>query len=155
MKDLNTLIPADSGWTIDEATAINTDGKIAANGHKAGVGTHALLLTPTSDPPPDSQAPSAPTITSPQNSAYVSEDPFSVSGSAEAASTVELFEGTNSAGTTMADSSTGAWSIALRGVSEGTHIYKAKATDAAVTSLLPQRPLRLRWTRPLPRSLAW
>ena len=32
MKDLNDLIPADSGWSIGEATAINTDGKIAATG---------------------------------------------------------------------------------------------------------------------------
>jgi len=31
MQDLNDLIPADSGWTIEEATAINSDGKIVAN----------------------------------------------------------------------------------------------------------------------------
>jgi hypothetical protein len=44
---------------------------------------------------------------------------------------VELFEGTASKGTTKADSSSGAWSIALSGISEGTHTYFAKATDAA------------------------
>jgi hypothetical protein len=44
---------------------------------------------------------------------------------------VELFEGTTSRGTTKADSSSGAWSIALSGVSEGAHTYTAKATDAA------------------------
>src|SRR5215204_6040150 len=32
MKDLNDLIPADSGWTIYEAAGINTDGQIAATG---------------------------------------------------------------------------------------------------------------------------
>jgi Bacterial Ig-like domain len=80
----------------------------------------------------DIQAPSPPTITSPQNNTSVSEGPFSVSGSAEAASTVELFEGTTSKGTTKADSSSsGAWSIALSGVSAGAHTYSAKATDAA------------------------
>ena len=59
MKDLNDLIPPASGWTIYEATAINSNGKIAATGDKAGVGRHALLLTPTSDspPPPDSTNP--------------------------------------------------------------------------------------------------
>jgi len=51
MKDLNTLIPADYGRTIHDATAINSKGQIAATGYKAGVGTHALLLTPTSDIP--------------------------------------------------------------------------------------------------------
>jgi hypothetical protein len=44
---------------------------------------------------------------------------------------VELFEGTASKGTTKADSSSGAWSIALSGLSEGAHTYTAKATDAA------------------------
>src|SRR5215203_287460 len=30
MKDLNDLVPADLGWTIEEATAINSNGQIAA-----------------------------------------------------------------------------------------------------------------------------
>jgi probable HAF family extracellular repeat protein len=133
MIDLNTLLPADSGWTIHDARAINTDGKIAATGHKDGVGTHALLLTPTSDSPPldDTEAPPPPSITSPQNNSYDTDGSFSVAGSAEAGSTVELFEGTTSKGTTKADSSSGAWSIALSGLSEGAHTYFAKATDAA------------------------
>ena len=133
MIDLNTLIPADSGWTISSATAINNDGQIAANGYQDGGGTHALLLTPTSDnpPPADTEAPSAPTITSPQNNTYYTDGSFSVSGSAEASSTVELLEGTTSKGATKADSSSGAWSIDLSGVSDGVHTYSAKATDAA------------------------
>jgi probable HAF family extracellular repeat protein len=125
MIDLNTLIPADSGWTIRDATAINSKGKIAATGHKDGVGTHALLLTPTSGPNPLK-------ITSPlNNTLYDPDGSFSVSGTAPAGSTVELFEGTTSQGTTKADSSSGAWSMALSGVSEGAHTYTAKATDAA------------------------
>src|SRR5215204_2010392 len=133
MRDLNSLIPADSGWTIHEATAINNNGQIAATGYKEGVGQHALLLSPTngSPPPDDTQAPSPPSITSPQNNSYDTDGSFSVSGSAEAGSTVELFEGTTSKGTTKADSSSGAWSIAVSGVSEGAHTYTAKATDAA------------------------
>jgi len=43
---------------------------------------------------------------------------------------VELFEGTTSKGTTKADSS-GAWSIDLSGLSDGSHTYSARATDAA------------------------
>jgi hypothetical protein len=74
---------------------------------------------------------SPPNITSPQNDAYDTDGSFSVSGTAGAGSTVELFEGANSKGTTKADSSSGAWSIALSGVPEGNHTYSAKATDAA------------------------
>ena len=127
MRDLNTLIPPDSGWTITEATAISNNGKIAATGYKDGVGNHALLLTPTSAIP-------APTISSPKNNTYDSYGSFIVSGKAVAGSTVELFEGTTSKGTTKADSSTGAWSIALSGVSEGAHTYSAKATVSGNTS---------------------
>jgi hypothetical protein len=75
-------------------------------------------------------APSAPTITSPQNNSYDTDGSLSVSGNAEAGSTVELFEGTTSKGTTKADSSSGAWSIALSGLSDGSHTYTAKAKDA-------------------------
>jgi Bacterial Ig-like domain len=91
---------------------------------------------------------SPPTITSPQNNTNYSDGTFTISGTAPAGSTVELFEDTTSRefeggvlvhtlsstveprGTTKADSSSGAWSIALSGVSEGPHTYFAKATGA-------------------------
>src|ERR671913_1752861 len=131
MKDLNDSIPADSGWTITSASAINNEGQIAATGHKVGVGTHALLLTPTSDTPPPDDAPSPPAITSPLNNTYDTDGSFSVSGNAEAASTVEIFEGVTSRGTAKADASSGAWSKSLSGVSEGAHTYTARATDVS------------------------
>src|SRR5215216_6900402 len=81
-----------------------------------------------------SVAPAPPKITSPQNNTYDRDSSISVSGSAERGSTVELFEGTTSKGTTKADSSTGAWSIALSKVSDGAHTYSAKATNAVGTS---------------------
>ena len=86
-----------------------------------------------------SVAPSPPKITSPQNNTYDKDGSFSLSGTAERGSTVELFEGTTSKGTTKAeytraDSSSGAWSIALSGVSDGVHTYTAKATNVAGTS---------------------
>jgi probable HAF family extracellular repeat protein len=138
MIDLGTRTHPDQNgnvWTLDTARGINNNGQIIVSGSRVDQnGTDvnsALLLTPTSDPPPgDSQPPSAPSITSPQNNSYDTDGSFSVSGNAEASSTVELFEGTTSRGTTKASSS-GAWSIALSGVSEGAHTYKARATDAA------------------------
>ena len=84
-----------------------------------------MLLTPTSGPDPLK-------IISPLNNTLYDQDgSFSVSGTTPAGSTVELFEGTASKGTTKADASPGIWSIALSGVSEGAYTYTAKATDAA------------------------
>ena len=42
LQNLNNLIPAGSGFTIDNATAINDKGQIVAE-----AGGHTLLLTPT------------------------------------------------------------------------------------------------------------
>ncbi len=77
----------------------------------------------------DTVAPSAPAITNPANNSYDTDGAFTVSGTAEANSTVELFEGAQSKGTTTANGS-GSWSINLSGVSEGDHTYTAKVTDA-------------------------
>jgi len=142
MIDLGTRLHPDNNgniWNLGSANGINNKGQIVTDGSRKetdGITYRysALLLSPTSDTPPadDTEAPSPPTITSPQNNSYDKVGSFSVSGSAEAASTVELFEGTTSTGkTTLADSSSGAWSIDLGGVSEGTHTYSAKAKDAA------------------------
>ena len=49
MYDINTMIPPGSGWTIDDAYAINDNGWIAATGTNPNVNggaEQALLLTP-------------------------------------------------------------------------------------------------------------
>jgi uncharacterized protein (TIGR03437 family) len=46
MQDLNTLIPADTGWILSLASGINDSGQIVGNGAINGV-SHAFLLTPT------------------------------------------------------------------------------------------------------------
>ena len=46
MKDLNSLIPAGSGWVLINANAINNVGQIPGYGTKGGH-NHAFLLTPT------------------------------------------------------------------------------------------------------------
>lgn len=45
MKDLNTLIPRNSGWVLSEATGINDAGQIVGSGTIHG-NEHAFLLTP-------------------------------------------------------------------------------------------------------------
>jgi probable HAF family extracellular repeat protein len=46
MQDLNNFIPANSGWILQDAAAINSSGQIAGTGLINGL-THAFLLTPT------------------------------------------------------------------------------------------------------------
>jgi probable HAF family extracellular repeat protein len=43
--DLNSLIPADSGWTLSNANAINDRGQIVGQGINPGGQPHAFLLT--------------------------------------------------------------------------------------------------------------
>ena len=45
MYDLNNLIPANSGWTLVNASAINDLGQIVGNGLVNGAG-HAFRLDP-------------------------------------------------------------------------------------------------------------
>ena len=46
MIDLNTAIPADSGWTLMFSESINDRGQIAGWGVNPGGGVHGFLLTP-------------------------------------------------------------------------------------------------------------
>ena len=49
MRDLNELIPTDSGWTLQYATAVNRRGQIVGWGRIDGE-THGFLLTPLALP---------------------------------------------------------------------------------------------------------
>jgi probable HAF family extracellular repeat protein len=49
MRDLNNLIPPESGWTLVAATGINDFGQITGYGLRFG-DTHAFLLTPAPEP---------------------------------------------------------------------------------------------------------
>ena len=50
--DLNNLIPAISGWTLEYATAINDNGWIVGDGSNSLGQQHAFLLTPFVIVPP-------------------------------------------------------------------------------------------------------
>jgi probable HAF family extracellular repeat protein len=52
MTDLNSLIPANSGLTLAGARSINDRGQIAGYAWEPSGLAHAILLTPTSPPPP-------------------------------------------------------------------------------------------------------
>jgi hypothetical protein len=97
----------------------------------------------TADPTPakhtwtvDTVVPEAPTITSPEDNSHNNTGSVTLSGTAEPGSTIEIFEGTASKGTTRADAS-GAWSVMIKSVPDGSHTYTATATDAATNTSPP------------------
>jgi hypothetical protein len=78
----------------------------------------------------DTTAPNAPVIGSPADNGYNNSGDITVSGTVEAGSSVELFEGGTSTGTVNAGPD-GAWSIQVSGVPNGEHTYTATAEDQA------------------------
>jgi bacillolysin len=79
----------------------------------------------------DTTPPAPPVINSPPDNSFDTDGTITLSGTAEGGSTVEVFDGATSKGTTPVDPTSGAWSMTLSAVGDGTHTYTAKATDAA------------------------
>ena len=90
----------------------------------------------------DTTPPSPPVITSPPDNTIDYDGNFTVSGTAEANSTVELFEELASRGTATTNAS-GQWSKALTGVADGSYTYTASARDAAGNTSDPSSPLKV------------
>ena len=107
------------------------------------------ILTGATDVTP----PVAPVFTAPANNSYDTDGAFTVSGTAEALSTVNLLEGATNRGTATTTAG-GGWSIPLTGVAEGAHTYTATATDAATNVSLPSagRTITVDTVRPLVSS---
>lgn len=78
----------------------------------------------------DTVPPDPPVILDPPEGTYDTDGKFTVAGTAEPGSMVDLFESEISRGTVRAGDA-GAWSMELTGVADGTHSYTAKATDVA------------------------
>jgi hypothetical protein len=78
----------------------------------------------------DTVTPAVPTISSPADGSYNNAGNVTLSGTAEANSTVTIFDGAASQGSTTA-SGAGSWTKTLNGLPDGTHSYTARATDAA------------------------
>jgi len=80
--------------------------------------------------PADTTAPDAPTITSPLANATVGATP-TVTGTAEAGSTVKLYQAGTLLGTATADSTTGAFSITSSTLTDGSYTLYVTATDSS------------------------
>jgi VCBS repeat-containing protein len=103
----------------DPFTYTVTDG----NG---GTDTATVTITVT-----DTKASDAPVITSPANNSIDTDGSFTVSGTAEPNTDIELFDGGNSLNAAATVNADGGWWFELRNVSEGSHSYTAKVTDRA------------------------
>lgn len=151
---LNTSIvtvagTADANTTVDVIEGGATIGSTPADGLgdwtidlAFGDGDHTVTVTATdccgntSDPSApvtftvDTTAPGAPVILTPLEGETVATSTPSISGTAEANSSVEVFVDAGSIGTVAADGS-GNWSIASPALTDGAHNATATATDAA------------------------
>jgi hypothetical protein len=78
----------------------------------------------------DTVKPDPPVITTPANGSTNTSVDVTVAGTAEPRTTVEIFDGGLSQGTTGANGA-GNWSKSLAGVANGSHTYTATATDPA------------------------
>ncbi len=65
MLDLNTLIPSNSGWTLQSGFAINDAGQITGVGIDPSGKQNAFVLTPTGPPPAGGASVSGSSITKP------------------------------------------------------------------------------------------
>jgi hypothetical protein len=90
----------------------------------------------------DTIVPAAPVMTSPANGSTTTSNTVVVAGTAEANSTVEVFDGTTSQGTATSDAA-GSWTKTLVSVGEGGHSYTAVARDAAGNTSPASSPPRV------------
>lgn len=111
--DYITKVLTDATHTLT-ATATNSSGQTS-------VASAAVTVTV------DTKAPAAPTIA---KDTVNSSNQAVVSGSAEANSTIKVYDGATQVGTATTNS-TGAWSLTTSALSAGSHVLTAKATDLA------------------------
>ncbi len=131
-----------AGHTSADLDYVGT-GSLALNSGtiKDGVSTDATLTLPAPGTPGslgankniviDTTAPSAPVVQAPANSSNTNDSTPTVTGTAEANSTVNVIVDGSPAGTTSANG-TGDWSFILGSILiEGSHTVRATTTDAA------------------------
>lgn len=135
MKDLNTLIPENPGWTLREARAINNNGQIAAVGE--GSGTQALLLTPK-DPNAPPATPSTPDLDTASDSGNSSTDNITnddtptFTGTADEGSTVKIYVDGVEKGSGVATG--GNYSVTTTPLAQGNRSITAKASNGSAES---------------------
>ena len=107
-------------------TAINLNSAAVTDG-AGNVANLSLAGLSNTGPQIDTTAPAAPVISS---DSTASGTAVTLTGTAEASSTVTIYEGSTNLGTVTANS-TGAWNFTTGQLSPGTYVFAATATDTA------------------------
>ncbi|NOK08044.1 Ig-like domain-containing protein [Corallococcus exercitus] len=140
--EANSTVTVREGTTILCTATANASGAWSCTSSSLAQGAHMISATardaagntgPASTPVSftvDSIAPVAPVIASPTSGQLVTTQTPTLSGTAEANSTVTVREGTTVLCTTTANGS-GAWSCTSSQLTDGTHTISATARDAA------------------------
>ncbi len=123
---------ASGAWSFAAAHLADATHSFTATDTDAASNTRVALAVTV-----DTVAPNAPVIVS---DAIINMNEVMLTGTAEANSTVNVFEGTTQLGTATADGS-GAWSFTTGQLSSGDHAFTATATDAAGNTSLASQPI--------------
>jgi hypothetical protein len=108
-------------------TAVNLNSATVTDAAGNAANLTAAVTTPAGTLQIDTTAPTAPVISS---DSPASGTAIALTGTAEANSTVTVYEGTSALGTVAANSA-GAWSFTTGQLSNGSYTFTATATDAA------------------------
>ncbi|KWV46858.1 hypothetical protein AS156_20745 [Bradyrhizobium macuxiense] len=123
---IGTAAASTSGsWSF--ATGALADGTHAFTGKAMDAAGNVSVISAPLDVTIDTVAPNAPSITS---GTAAASDMVLVSGTAEAGSTISLYEGTTLLGTAVT-ASNGAWNITTGSLAQGIHVFTATSTDVA------------------------
>jgi len=129
-NDANETADSDSDGVGDNADAFPNDPNETTDADNDGVGANADLDdndASVGTQPSDNTPPAKPTLTGPS---VTNNSTPTLSGTAEAGSTVSVILGNTSLGQVTADSN-GDYSVTVSELSEGSHDITATATDAA------------------------
>ena len=140
---LGTAVTDGSGnWTFTPGTPI-ADGTYDFTATATDSGGNTSAASAAVEITIDSTAPTAPVITSPSNGTLTSDNTPTVTGTAEANSTVEVFADGVSLGTATADGA-GDWTFTPgSAIADGTYDFTATATDAAGNESVPSTPVEI------------
>jgi hypothetical protein len=134
---------ASGNWTLP--TAALADGKHSFTATTTDGGTSAALVVTV-----DTHVPAAPVVASfsPNTGGIDTTNQVNLVGTAEANSTVTVFDGSTNLGTATADAS-GAWSFPESNAANGIHTFTATATDVAGMTGPASAPLNVTVNAPL------
>ncbi|WP_304504116.1 Ig-like domain-containing protein [Corallococcus sp. EGB] len=140
--EANSTVTVREGTTVLCTATANASGAWSCTSSSLAEGSHTITATardaagntgPASTAVPftvDTVPPAAPAVTAPTANQLIATKTPTLSGTAEANSTVTVREGTTVLCTTTANAS-GAWSCISSTLAEGPHTITATATDAA------------------------